>query len=343
MPRPPASPDGASFKGRLLVVDDEPANRSLIIDSLRGEGYYIAEAADGLEAFEQMAAKPFDVIILDLEMPGMGGFEVLERMKERRSLRNIPVVIVSGWNDMDSIIHGIRAGAMDHLGKPFNPLLLRSRIDACLERKRWHDQEQAYLDQIREERHKVEQLILNILPAPIAARLQQGETTIADNFSEVTVLFADIVGFTDLSATVPPAEIVSILNEVFTSFDHLAELHGLEKIKTIGDCYMAVSGLPEPRADHAVAAARMALDIQAEIRRFNEDLNLSLQMRVGIHSGPVVAGIIGKNKFIYDLWGDTVNLASRMESHGQPGLIQVTEATFERIKGQFTPKARGSV
>jgi adenylate cyclase len=337
----PASSPGA--RGRVLVVDDDPHNRRLVVDCLAREGYSLVEAEDGLDALEHMAAEPFDAVVLDLDMPVLGGFDVLHRMKERRFLRDTPVIIVSGWNDTDQILQGIRDGAVDHLGKPFNPLLLRTRVHACVERKRWHDQERAYMEQIRQEREKAEKLLLNILPRPIAQRLKNGETTIADSFSEVTVLFADLVGFTSLSSSVSPELIVGMLNEVFTCFDGLAQRHGLEKIKTIGDCYMAVSGLPVERPDHAPSAAAMALDILREIERLNEGFQSRLRIRVGLHTGLVVAGVIGKNKFIYDLWGDTVNLASRMESHSEPGRIQVSEATCERLKNDFVLEARGEI
>ena len=183
------------------------------------------------------------------------------------------------------------------------------------------------LDEIQTERGKSEVLLLNVLPQPIAERLKQGESTIADSFTEVSVLFADVVDFTKLSARMPPAELVDLLNELFSAFDHLTEKHGLEKIKTIGDAYMVVGGLPHPRTDHAEAIAEMALDMQDEVARLNAEHSLWLQIRCGINSGPVVAGVVGTTKFIYDLWGDTVNTAARMESHGVGGRIQMTAET----------------
>lgn len=190
-------------------------------------------------------------------------------------------------------------------------------------------------DALREEQEKSEKLLLNILPKPIAERLKRNETTIAEYFPEVTVLFADIVGFTHLSTLMNPIELVELLNQIFSSFDMICERLGLEKIKTIGDAYMVVGGLPEPRADHAEAIAKMALDMQTEIARFNAQNNKYFSIRIGIHSGPVVAGVIGIKKFIYDLWGDTVNIASRMESHGLPWRIQVSEATYNLLQHKY--------
>jgi class 3 adenylate cyclase len=190
------------------------------------------------------------------------------------------------------------------------------------------------------EKQTSERLLLNVLPAPIANRLKAGEELIVDRFEAVTVLFADIVGFTALSSRIPPEQLVTLLNELFSTFDRLAEQHGLEKIKTIGDAYMVVAGIPQPMADHAEAIVRMGLDMQAAIKAFAARHQSDLTIRIGVHTGPVVAGVIGQKKFIYDLWGDTVNTASRMESHGVPGRIHVSEASAELVRGLFELDAR---
>ena len=196
---------------------------------------------------------------------------------------------------------------------------------------------------LRLEQEKSDRLLLNVLPQPIAERLKQDPSIIADTFAEVTVLFADIVGFTQISAQISPPELVSLLNEIFSTFDRLAEKHGLEKIKTIGDAYMVVGGLPMPRSDHAEAIAQMAIDMQQAITEFSDMHDRDFSIRIGINSGPVVAGVIGIKKFIYDLWGDTVNTASRMESHGLPGRIQVTSATKQRLQDKFLFESRGTI
>jgi class 3 adenylate cyclase len=193
------------------------------------------------------------------------------------------------------------------------------------------------------EKKKSENLLLNILPAPIAQELKREERTIADSFSEVTVMFADLVGFTELAAQTEPIELVEILNVIFSEFDQLTEDYGLEKIKTIGDAYMVVGGLPAAKPNHAEAIAAMALDMQARITEYCKDTGQSLSIRIGINTGPVIAGIIGTKKFIYDLWGDTVNIASRMESQGIPGCIQVTEATYQRLRKDYLFEERGPV
>lgn len=197
--------------------------------------------------------------------------------------------------------------------------------------------------QLAAEQEKSERLLLNMLPSAISDRLKQEPSAIADGFAEATVLFADIVGFTELSGRLSPRELVSRLNDIFSRFDALVERHDLEKIKTIGDAYMVVGGLPEPRADHAEAIATLALDIQQEIRTISQELGEPFTMRMGINSGPVIAGVIGTKKFVYDLWGDTVNIASRMESHGQAGCIQVTESTYQCLKHRYHFQERGLV
>ena len=194
-----------------------------------------------------------------------------------------------------------------------------------------------------EERARSERLLLNILPAPIAERLKATEGSIAEHSDGVTVLFADIVGFTPLSARKTPQALVELLNQIFSEFDALADAHGLEKIKTIGDAYMAVAGLPEPWLDHAARAARMALAMHYAAARVSAETGEELVLRIGLHSGPVVAGVIGRRKFAYDLWGDTVNTASRMESHSLPGAIHCTEATAMLLKGAFQLQPRGAM
>jgi len=188
-----------------------------------------------------------------------------------------------------------------------------------------------------------ERLLLNVLPEAIAARLKRGEEPIADHYDDVSVLFADLAGFTVRSAHETPAETVAVLNEVFSVFDGLVSRYGLEKIRTIGDSYMVAAGAPVARPDHVHAICAMALDLRREVARLNSEHYWDLSFRIGINSGPAVAGIVGREKFHYDLWGDTVNIASRMESHGLPDQIQVTEGVYERLKGEFLFERRGLV
>jgi guanylate cyclase len=199
------------------------------------------------------------------------------------------------------------------------------------------------LRDLRHEQERAESLLLNILPGSIAERLKASPERIADQFTAASVLFADVVGFTPRSENLPPAEVVGLLDRLFSHFDTLAGRHGLEKIKTIGDAYMVASGVPIPRQDHAQALASLALDMVGAMRPDGAVGDLDLQIRVGINSGPVVAGVIGRKRFLYDLWGDAVNTASRMESHGTAGDIQITRATYELLKDEFTCTPRGTV
>ena len=199
------------------------------------------------------------------------------------------------------------------------------------------------LQELRAEQERSECLLLNMLPEKIAKKLKHSRASMADGFEEVSVLFADIVGFTELSTNMSPVQLVGLLNRIFSMFDDLCDRYKLEKIKTIGDAYMVVSGLPEPRADHAAAIASMALDMQKSISQLKSREGVQISIRIGINSGPVIAGVIGTKKFIYDLWGDTVNVASRMESLGSPKAIQVTEETYSRLRDQFNFEKRGLI
>lgn len=198
-------------------------------------------------------------------------------------------------------------------------------------------------NELRRLHRENQRLLLNILPEAIADRLRGGETLIADRFDDVTLLFADIVGFTAMSSTMSPHELVSVLNEVFTVFDDLVEQHDLEKVKTIGDAYMVIGGLLDTSTDHTQRVADLALDLSARLDAIEAAARFGVQFRIGINCGPVVAGVIGTKKFIYDVWGDTVNLAARMESLGIPGRIQVSGAVEERLRDRYQLEARGLI
>ncbi len=332
-----------TLTGRLLIVDDNELNRDMLSRRLERLGHTVLRAENGRQALDLLRVNKVDLILLDLIMPEMDGVETLERLKAAPALRSTPVIMLSASDEMDRVVRCIEIGADDYLQKPFNPVLLKARINAGLEKKRLHDQEEAFLEHLQTEREKSEKLLLNILPQSIAHRLKQGETTIADSFPDVTVLFADLVEFTTLASSIPHTDLVRLLNEVFSQFDWLTEMHHLEKIKTIGDAYMVVGGLPEALPNHAQAIAEMALDMQKVVARMSARGGPHLDIRIGICTGPVVAGIIGSKKFVYDLWGDTVNTASRMESQGRPGSIHVSETTFLRLRDHYAFEERGEI
>jgi class 3 adenylate cyclase len=320
------------LNGRLLVVDDKLSNRELLSRQLHRYGFDVDIAESGEQALEMIYSHSYDLILLDIIMPGLNGYEVLAKIQKDDKLKHIPVIMISALDEIDTVIYCIEMGARDYLQKPFNPVLLKAKINGNLERKRLRDRELAFTKQLQQEQEKSEKLLLNILPAPIAERLKAGENVIVDNFPDVTILFADLVQFTKLASQISPAELLSKLNDIFLAFDTLLDSYKLEKIKTIGDAYMLVGGLLIKHKNHAAAVANMAVDMIDAINHLNKKNNTNLNIRIGIHSGEVVAGIIGKNKFNYDLWGDSVNVASRMESQSIAGNIQISEQTYNRVK-----------
>jgi adenylate cyclase len=315
-------------RGLVLIVDDEEANRMLLRDPLETHGYEIVEAENGEQALQKVEQRPPDVILLDVMMPSMDGFEVCRRLKKDARTANIPVLIVTALSERMERLMGIAAGASDFLTKPVDLQEVTLRVGNATHAKHLFDQLQA-------EQAKSEQLLLNTLPRPIAERMKNGEVNIAEKYPEVSVLVADLVGFTTLAAHIGPVQVVYLLNEIFSSFDDLTEKRGLEKIKTIGDAYMVAGGIPSPRPDHVEAVADLALDLMAEIEKFNRAYATSIHLRIGISTGPVVAGVIGRWKFAYDLWGDTVNLAFRLEALGEPGSIQVSDLTYQRLQDKY--------
>ncbi len=342
------SPTGKKENALILIVDDEPLNCDMLARRLVQEGYEVVQAYGGVDALDKLRGElPIDVVLLDVLMPGMGGYEVLDIIKGDEKLRHIPVIMISALDQLESVVRCIQNGADDYLGKPFNLTFLRARLGASLDRKRLRDQEQRiYLalkktqEQLVIEQEKSEMLLLNMLPKAVANLLREGSRTIAEHYNEATILFADLANFTVLSDKIPPLELVELLNEVFMRFDLLADKYGVEKIKTIGDCYMVASGVPVPRTDHAVALINMALDMRDCVRE-TEFRGRRLGFRIGVNTGPVVAGVIGRKKFIYDLWGDAVNTASRMESHGAIDVVQITRSTYELIKDDFECASKG--
>lgn len=337
----PIDPLFASFC--ILVVDDSRTLRRILIRELNSLGFHnILEAADGIEAIETVKAKPVDLMLLDMEMPELDGLGVLSMIKEDDIYKTLPIIVISGADQIEKTIKCIEIGAEDYLPKPFDPILLRARIFSSLEKKRLRDLDKKHLEMLNQEKElleveqlKTEKLMLNILPRPIADRLKRGEKNISGSYPDVTILFSDLVGFTKMSSQTSATDLVKLLNDLFTRFDKRADSLGVEKIKTIGDAYMAVAGLPIPRPDHAQLCAELALGMFEDLKAFNQENGKELDMRIGLNSGPVVAGVIGYTKFSYDLWGNTVNTASRMESTSRPGRIQVSPATYEAIKNDF--------
>lgn len=346
-----ARSDHAGKQAHILVVDDSRTLREMLVLTLRDLGYNnITEAGDGAAALDMINRKEFDLIVLDIEMPRLDGYGVLAKLKSDPFRKHLPVIVASGLEQLEAVVRCIELGAEDFLPKPVHPVLLRARVTASLERKRLRDLERLRLmeaqlekELLEFEKEKSERLLLNILPLAIAERLKQGDHTIAERFASVTVLFADLIGFTSFANRTDPEELVKLLNDLFSRFDHIADRHGLEKIKTIGDSYLVVGGLPEPRPDHAEAVADMALEMLTALTDLNREHGTTLSLRIGLNTGPVVAGVIGRKKFTYDLWGAAVNLASRMQSSGLPNRVHLPAETYELLRGKFRLTERGIV
>ena len=307
---------------RILVVDDNEDNRYTLTRRLRREGYAnLREAGGGREALAMLRAEPFDLVLPD---PG---------------LRHIPVLMISALAELDSVVRCIELGAEDYLPKPFNPVLLRARVGASLEKKRLRDREAAHLAQIERQRQHLDDLLHVILPAPAADELKRTDRVAPRRFEDVVVLFADVAGFTAYCDRHPPEEVVADLQALVEAFEELTAAHGLEKIKTVGDAFMATAGLLEPHGEPVLAAARCAFAmIEAAAR-----MPAGWQVRVGIHVGPVVAGVVGRRKYTFDLWGDTVNVAARLVTFGEPGLVHLSGAARARLPDRCRVEAQGPV
>jgi adenylate cyclase len=357
-------PYSEKFRGTILIVDDNLNNLTLLERILSKKGYEVRLASSGRRALDSVELTQPDLILLDIMMPGLDGYEVCSCLKASDRTRGIPIIFLSALVEISHKVKAFNAGGVDYITKPFETVEVVARVENQLrlrelelqlrEKNKILQREIAFREQAeidtrlllettKFQKEEIEELLLNILPKAIADRLQNGHSIIADSFSDVSVLFADLVGFTNFASQKSAAETVKILNQIFSQFDRLSLQHGLEKIKTIGDAYMVVGGLPEPQENHALAIAQMALDMQAALASFNLKYNQSFSLRIGIHIGGVVAGVIGLTKFSYDLWGDTVNVAHRMESNGIPGEIQVTAALYERLKDEFLFKIRGAI
>ncbi len=329
----------------ILVVDDLRDIRAMVSTLLECEGYdNVLQADSGGSALALLeGGTPVDLVLLDICMPDTSGYEVLERLRRSESLRSIPVIMITGVDELDSVIRCVENGAEGYLTKPIEETLLRACVQANLERRHLREKERELLREVEAQKERSEDLLYEVIPEAVARRLTEGEQTIADWVDDVTVLFADLVGFTELCSAIGAAEVVSILNEMFGALDQLAAAHRIDKVKTIGDGFMVVGGIGTDSEGHATRCMDFAMAALEWVESFNERRGTRFRMRIGMHTGPVVAGVIGLTRFTYDLWGETVNLASRMESLGVPGWIQVSAATYERVRSTYRFEPRGRI
>lgn len=325
--------------GHLLVVDDNEINRDMLRRRLERQGHTVECAEDGFRAIEMLQGGAFDLVLLDILMPGLNGFQVLEHLKGDSELRHVPVIMISALDEIDSVVRCIEAGAEDFLSKPFNPVLLRARIGASLEKKRLRDREVVHLRRIEEEKRRADDLLRVILPDDVVHELKSTNAVRPRRYEDVAVLFSDIVGFTPWSATRQPEEILENLQQLFLGFEELAARWDMYKIKTIGDAFMSTANLVIPVENPLYNAVCCGLEMADTARQ----LPAHWEVRVGIHCGPVMAGVAGHHRYLYDLWGDTVNTASRVESHGVRGAVCVSGAAWRKVAHLFEGESRGIV
>ena len=335
----PKAPSGTFEPGRLLVVDDNETNRDVLARRLRRGGHQVAVAENGRQALESIERESFDLVLLDIMMPEMNGFEVLGHLKSDERYRDIPVIVISALDELDSVVRCIEMGAEDHLSKPFEPTLLAARVSACLEKKRFRDRETVYLAQIEQERKRADDLLRVILPAEVADELKAHDVVPPRRYEDVAVLFCDIVGFTSYCDRHSAEEVVSNLQQLVEAYEELALELGLQKIKTIGDAFMAAAGLLRPVDD----PVRPCVECGVGMIDIAQRLPAKWTVRIGIHVGPVVAGVLGRRQFLFDLWGDTVNTAARMESHGVPAAVTLSGHAWKRIADQAVGRSMGFV
>jgi len=327
-----AETPASSPKGTVLIIEDNETNRDLIGRWLRREGHTVVEAHNGREGLAALRVRPFDVVLLDIIMPEMNGYQVLSEMKSDPVLRQLPVIVISAFSEIDSVVRCIERGAEDYLTKPIKPVLLRARINACLEKKR-------LLEEIDKERQRADELLHVILPAPIVTELKTSNQVKPCRHENVAVLFCDIAGFTPYCDHCEPEQFFPYLQRLVEAWEESALRHRVEKIKTIGDAFMAAGGLLRKDVGNPV---RACVALGEEMIRLTRSLT-PWNIRVGIHVGPVVAGVIGRRQYLFDLWGDTVNTAARMESHGVVGSITLSGAAWRQIADCARGERRGQV
>ena len=335
---------GASpvIRGLVLVVDDNEENRDVLSRRLIRDGHEVMLADGGRQALRMLQRYRFDILLLDIMMPDMDGYEVLAEVKREENLRELPVIMITAVDDIDSIVKCVKMGANDYLVKPFNRILLNARINALLGHKRLRDEEkrkavemEKLLLDVQDQRRQSQSLLENILPPSIATELNKTGSVQPMYFEDATIVFADIVGFTLSTEQIPADELVHILHDYFTAFDRIMDLYGLEKLKTIGDCYMFAGGLPIRSSSNPVDCVLAALEMVHAVEQLSETTEVGWRIRIGVNTGPVIAGVVGVRKFAFDIWGDTVNFGARVESAGLPNRVNLSAATYARVRDFF--------
>ncbi len=339
-PAPPA-PAPASAPATILIAEDAEEIRLLLVRWLEQLGHKVTAVDDGARVLEELPKAAFDLLLLDIMMPEMSGIEVLERFKAEPGLRPPPVIVISGVSDVASVVRCLELGAEDYLFKPPNRTLLRARIDQTLEQARLRREERQVLERLKVEQERSERLLLSILPEAIAGRLRDRPETIAEHFADASVISACLTDFRAATQGLSAADVVRRLGLIFAEFDRLADELGVERLKTVGEEYIAVAGVPTSRPDHAQAVADLALRMQGELPRLSEGLNVPINLRIGLAHGELVAGVLATARLAYDVWGDAPTEAIQMQQLGLPGAVQTSARFFHRLKDRYMFERRG--
>jgi class 3 adenylate cyclase len=319
----------------ILIVDDAPINQKILENLLKKEGFRIRTAHHGKEALTRLQEEIPDLIVLDILMPEMDGLELCRLLKQQETTRDIPVIFISSLDNTTDKLNGFEAGGVDYITKPFHPAEVLARINThlklCLLQRQLEEKNRL----LAIEKQKSEALLLNVLPARVARELMEKGSCTPQCFPEVTVCFVDIVQFTAAAATLAPEVLIEELNTLFTAFDRIAEANRCERMKTIGDAYLCTCGIPETNEDHVQAMADAALAMRAYLAERNRTARVQWQVRIGLHTGPVVGGIVGTKKYLYDIFGDTVNIAARLEELSAPMHINASAKVYQLLHNEF--------
>ncbi len=327
--QPPQGLSDSGEKGCILAVDDAPENIEIIRNLLERE-YQIKAAVKGRKALEIARRKPQpDLILLDIMMPEMDGLEVCRALKADPDTAHIPIIFITGKNEAANEIEGFELGAADYITKPFNPAVVRARVHTHL--------------LLQREQRKVERLLENILPRKIIQDIKVHGFSAPEMFDPVTIMFAELIepGFSD-DATLP-GQLITELTDIFATFDSIVAGHGAERIKTSGDTYLAVCGMPARNPDHADIMVRVARDFLKFLSLYRREHGKNWNVRIGLHTGSVVGGIVGRNRYLYDIFGDGVSIASRVQKAAEPMTLVVSDPTWELVREEYTFSPRGSI
>ena len=327
----------------ILIVEDSPVNLRLLSNLLTREGYQVWATENAQAALDTLAQGLPDLIVLDIMMPDMDGYTLCRRLKNDARTKDIPVIFISSLNETENKLTGFKAGGVDYITKPFHHEEVLARFSTHLKISRLQNQLAEQNKQLKKEQQKTESLLLNVLPIQVARELIDTGTCLPRSFDQVTVCFADIIAFTATTSVLSPEFVIGELNDIFTKFDHIAEKNRCERIKTMGDAYLFACGVPVKNKQHAFNVVQTALEMVHFLKERNKSSKQQWQIRVGMHSGKVVSGIVGSKKYLYDIFGDTVNIAARMEELSLPMQINISEATHTLLQDHFTFTRRSGI